>query len=127
LLLNPNDIPNEPVFFQTQDGYWKGQRDVPIYGVRDGAWVLHWCPKGRPWNSRKPTEEGEFRLFDLGTDPKAMRNLADTQPARVTRMLAILQAHIAESAARAPLTHSRAGEATQALLDAIGYGQGGDH
>lgn len=127
LLLNPNDIPNEPVFFQTQDGYWKGQRDVPIYGMRDGAWVLHWCPKGRPWNSREPTEDGEFRLFDLGADPKAMRNLADTQPARVTRMLAILQAHIAESAARAPLTHSRAGEATQALLDAIGYGQGGDH
>jgi hypothetical protein len=126
LLIRPDEIPAEPVFFQTQDGYWKGQRDVPLYGVRRESWVLHWSPEGRPWNSREAVEGGEFRLFDLSQDPKAMVNLAAQEPERVGELLGILQAHIAASAARAPLTQSRAGQATQALLDAIGYGQGGN-
>jgi len=125
LLIRPDEIPAEPVFFQTQNGYWKGQRDVPLYGVRQGSWVLHWSPEGRPWNRREEVEGGEFRLFDLSQDPSALINLADQEPERVGELLEILQAHIAASATRAPLTQSRAGQATQALLDAIGYGQGG--
>lgn len=126
LLVQPDTLVPGPIYFQTQDGYWKGQRDVPIYGVREGDWVLHWCPRGRPWNSKEATDGGEMRLFDLNQDPQEMNNRVADHPKRVAALLALIQGHLARTAAQAPDTQSRAGQATQALLDAIGYGQGGE-
>lgn len=127
-LLRPGDLVPRPVFFDTRHGWWKGRQFVEIMGVRDGDWVLHWCPEGRPWDA-PPAEAapgGESLLFDLGRDPMERDDLSAEFPDRAEAMRELLARSRAELAAKRPETKVRAGEATLEMLRQAGYAGGDD-
>ncbi|MFT7679822.1 MAG: arylsulfatase A-like enzyme [Planctomycetota bacterium] len=114
---------SEPVLFETSKGYWKGSNETLILGLREGEWVLHWAPAGRPWGTPPAAapKGGEMRLYNLATDPGETKDLAAAQPERAEAMRQRLLSARAEAEAAAPTRKDRAGAGTHALLQAIGY------
>lgn len=57
--------------FSIENGYWNGNGPEPLHGLREGRWVLHWNPLGRPAGAAPGAAPpgGEWRLFDASVDP----------------------------------------------------------
>jgi arylsulfatase A-like enzyme len=123
------ELPQRPVFLDTRHGWWKGRQFVEILGVREGDWVLHWCPEGRDWDApaRDAPEGGQWRLFDVGADPQQRHDLAAEQPEKVERLRELILRRRRGLTAERPKRKQRAGAQTMALLEGAGYtGGAGD-
>ena len=117
----------EPIFFDTHKGWWNGREFQPVYGVRVDHWVLHYAPEATPWGApRAEPNGGEARLYDLSSDPTQQVDRAADEPRRVESMKRLLLDHLASVAADAPARAVEAGAATEAILEAMGYGGGDD-
>jgi choline-sulfatase len=121
------DLPAQPVFLDTRHGWWKGRQFVEILGVRDGDWVLHWCPEGRDWDAtaKEAAAGGQWRCYDLSTDPGQTRDVSAQHTDRVERMKELIVRRRQSLAGQRPSRKRRAGAATMAMLEAAGYA-GGD-
>ena len=120
-LARPIDLVAQPIGYSTEQGWWNTWHRTPIWGLRDGRWNLHLAPVAGAFGGSTPTKGGEFRLFDMESDPKQLRNLADEQPERVAAMIERLNERVqAETALRTSLSIG-AGEETIEMLQGIGY------
>ncbi len=127
-LIRPFPPISEPVFFSTMHGWWNGRRErLQIDGIRDGPWVLHYAPAGRPWGAAWESDpgEGDMRLFDLSTDPKQLRDLSRDQPEVARELRARLIDHVRSASEKKPARVLGAGSATMDMLRNVGY-VGGD-
>ncbi|MEE8469396.1 MAG: sulfatase-like hydrolase/transferase, partial [Planctomycetota bacterium] len=118
-----DETPGGPVFFDTSHGWWKGRQFVPLLGVREGAWVLHWSPQGKAWDAPPGADPagGQVRLFHLERDPREQRDVSAQHPERVQRMRELLLRHRSRAAQDRPLRKRRAGAATLEILRGAGY------
>ena len=118
-----NSIEARPVFYSTEHGWWNGLHRQPLFGIRDGDWVLHWAPVGRPWGVGREVDagSGETRLYNLARDPSESLDLADEEPTRAADMLAALKAAIEERLTRRTTTTFGAGASTMQMLKDVGY------
>jgi hypothetical protein len=121
------DTAERDVVFSTAHGWWNGLQRQPIYGLRNGDWVLHWAPEGLPWGVRKQDPgavPGERRLYDLAHDPLEREDLSAREPERADEMQARLETLIEELKARRTTPALEAGAATIELLRDVGYMDG---
>jgi arylsulfatase A-like enzyme len=121
------DTAERDVVFSTAHGWWNGIQRQPIYGLRNGDWVLHWAPEGLPWGVKKQDPNavpGERRLYDLAHDPLEREDLSAREPERADAMQARLQTMIEELKARRTTPALEAGAATIELLRDVGYMDG---
>jgi arylsulfatase A-like enzyme len=123
-LADVTDATDTTVYFSTMHGWWNGRRErQPIYGMRDGRWVLHYAPFGGDWKlpRKLATPGGQIRLYDTKTDPDEDTDVASQHPdvasEMKTRLLAKLQAELDHRTGAA----LGAGSATRHMLDGIGY------
>jgi arylsulfatase A-like enzyme len=115
------------VVFSTSHGWWNGLARQPIYGLRNGDWVLHWAPEGLPWGVKKNSPgavPGERRLYNLAEDPLERVDLCAREPQRADEMQARLATLIEELKARRTTPALEAGAATIELLRDVGYMDG---
>jgi arylsulfatase A-like enzyme len=127
-LIRPFPPTSEPVFFSTLHGWWNGRRErLQIDGIRDGPWVLHYAPAGRPWGAAWTSDpgQGEVRLYDLSTDPKQLRDRSKDQPEVARELRARVIEHVRSASERKPARVLGAGSATMDMLRNVGY-VGGD-
>lgn len=122
--------PDGPVFFSTRYGLWGSARDQPIFGIRVGNEVLHYCPTGFSIGSelRDAPKEGQWRLFDLAEDPAELNDLAHGPDGRPERALVLRDMLLDSLRARAEAASKvsgsldiDAGAATMEMLSRIGY------
>lgn len=122
LLVAPGELVEQPVFLQTLNAFWRGQKDVPLLGLRSGKWLLHWAPDGGgPWGG---PDALPVRLFDLEADPGAERDLAAEDPERAETLRAELERLRALQRPRAAGQGLRSGAGTRSAMEAIGYSGG---
>ena len=86
------DEPDGPIFFSTEQGWWKGRGGNPLHGLVLGERVLHWAPEGRPWAGGPP---GEVALYDRRLDPDERADLSAERPDEVAFLRALLEQHLA--------------------------------
>ena len=115
-----------PVFFDTHKGWWNGREFLPIHGVIDGDFVLHWAPTGLAWEAPKGTDPGDgmARLYHRGDDPLQERDLSAERPRVLERLRALIQRRLATDHRRAAARGARpgrAGASTMEMLRAVGY------
>jgi arylsulfatase A-like enzyme len=122
-LTSPEVADSGPVMFGTHHGWWNGRQRQPIYGTREGPWVLHFAPHGGDW--KVPEEEaplgGQVRLYNLDEDPDEHQDVASAHPEVVERLRASLLARLEEQASRRGTVQLKAGAATLEMLRGIGY------
>lgn len=111
------DEPDGPLFFSTEQGWWKGRGGNPLYGIALGGRVLHWAPEGRAWGGGPP---GEVALYDLTQDPDEREDLAAERPAEVALLQALLEQQRAGQV-RAGAALDAPDAATLDMLRDIGY------
>ncbi len=112
------------MYFATTHGWWNRPRErQPIYGMREGRWVLHYAPHGADWKvPRKDAPPGgQIRLYDVETDPQEQVDVAEAHPEIATAMKARLLAHLEAQVAERPSASLGAGSATLQMLQGIGY------
>jgi arylsulfatase A-like enzyme len=71
--------------FSTRQGWWNGYARQPIFGLRQGAQVLHFAPAAAPWGGTQPGP-GELRLYDLARDPQESTDVAARESERARAM-----------------------------------------
>lgn len=128
ILTDPDSIPQAPVFFSTIHGSWNNRRGrQPIYGVRDGDLVLHYAPEGADYGvavGDRPVG-GQYRLYDLSSDPQEHVDIADQFPADAERLkMLILDNLAAQLKTREGRLDVGSGADTMRMLDGIGYNVG---
>lgn len=120
------ELPERPIFMDTRHGWWKGRQFVEILGVRLDDWVLHWCPDGRDWGAVSSPVGGQWRCYDLASDPGQTRDLAHQEEERVVRMRELIVRQRQSLMADRPQRKRRAGAQTLSMLRAAGYAGGGE-
>jgi arylsulfatase A-like enzyme len=124
-LFTPSMIPERPVFFSTTHGHWNGHlRRQPIYGVRDGAWVLHYAPHGTDFGAapEERSSEGQVKLYNIESDPNETKDIAAAHPKLASRLrLAILDSLAKQLIRQEGSVQLGGGAATMEMLDGIGY------
>ena len=111
------------VVFSTDHGWWNGKFRLKIHGLREGDWVLHWAPEGRPWGASKESapEALEVQLFNLALDPGETRDVAAEEPERAAAMLERLRTSIDDQRSRRTAPALGAGAGTLEMLRDVGY------
>ncbi|MFT7667619.1 MAG: arylsulfatase A-like enzyme [Planctomycetota bacterium] len=127
-LSNPTTIEARPVFFATTHGTWnyRGGRQ-PLYGVRDGRWVLHYAPLGSDYGVELEDAPvgGQYRLYDVLEDPLETRDLSAENRELAERLKTLVLDNLANQIEQKGGRISiGGGSATTELLDAIGYNVG---
>lgn len=125
-LLLPDSLEESPTYFSTRKGWWNGKHPLDIYGMREGAWELHWAPQGAPWGVEIPPRNGDLRLFDVEQDPAQHHDVAALHPDLVASLLERLREHVGNAIERRPARTLGAGERSLQELAGIGYIQAGD-
>jgi arylsulfatase A-like enzyme len=115
------DADGGEVLFSTMQGWWNGRYRQPIYGLRAGDYVLHYAPRGSDWGVRRPDPEGQWRLYDLSSDPEERVDLAGQDAERALALRDELRRRVGELEARRRTPTIEAGDATLEMLRAIGY------
>lgn len=125
-LLGPGEGFDGTQVLTTAEGWWNGHYRTPLFGLRKDRWVLHVAPEAGPWDA-EPTEGGEWRLYDLESDPRELRDLSELEGLRAEGMRTELSERMETLLSRAP-EHVFGGSAgTRELLERVGYvDSGGD-
>lgn len=127
-LTRPGDIKAHPVFFATTHGTWNNRRGrQPLYGVRDGKWVLHYAPLGSDYGvpASQAPKGGQHRLYDAEVDPLEMNDVSEEHPEVANRLREMVLDNIADQLKqKGGRVDIGAGSATMDLLDGIGYNVG---
>ena len=121
ILLDPADVAEEPIYFSTFQGWWKGRQRTPTYGMIEDDWEVHYAPAGKPWGASADHEGHDFAIYHLATDPLQMNDLAQQEEERARAMIERMLAH--HRAARLSGRELRVGAGRAALqyLQDIGY------
>ena len=109
-----------PVLYSTQQGWWNGTYQQPLFGVRRDGWVLHWAPEGADWGAPPSKDNGQVRLY-REQDDRETGELSAREPEVTRELLEWLQARLANLSMRNPAADMGAGPATLELLRDIGY------
>lgn len=113
----------QPVFYSTQHGWWNGVQRQPIYGVRDGKWVLHLAPQGDDWGiaKKKRRPGGQHRLYDVSVDPNEQNDIAAKFPVKAEELKLKILERLERHVSMQPNVQLDAGAATLQMLYGIGY------
>jgi len=116
-----------PLTFSTHHGWWNGRQRQPLYGIRDGRFVLHFAPEGSDWgiHADAAPPEGQWRLYDVEADPGETRDIASEHPEEAERLRHEILARLERALATRPDSRFGAGAETLQLLEQFGYA-GGD-
>jgi arylsulfatase len=117
----PELVREQPIYFSTKQGWWNGKRRQDLYGVRSQGWELHWAPTGADWGEETGPEFGQYRLYDLTSDPQARHDLAAAEPERASAMLQQLRDHVGRAIEGRPKLTVGAGARSREALIGIGY------
>ncbi len=124
-LTSPELLPERAVFYATTHGRWNGRRGrQPIYGVRDGQWVLHFAPKGSDFGvaARKAPVEGQCKLYNVEQDPAEQLDVSAQHPQVTERLRTLILDSLSQQLARQQgSVKLGGGAATMKMLDGIGY------
>ncbi|MFT7487212.1 MAG: arylsulfatase A-like enzyme [Candidatus Paceibacteria bacterium] len=128
LLTDVQTIPARPVFFSTTHGTWnQRQGRQPIYGVREGKWVLHFAPQGGDYGVSRTQSpaEGMFRLYDTSVDLEEHNDVSKEFPEIAERLKGVAMDKLAEQLkAMEGRLEIGGGAETMRMLDGIGYNVG---
>jgi len=118
----------QPVFYSTHHGWWNGVQRQPIYGVRDGNWVLHLAPQGDDWGIAKKHRRpgGQYRLYDVSIDPNEQADVAADYPEKAEELKAMILERLEHLVTLRPNVQLDAGAATLQMLAGIGYTGNGE-
>ncbi len=128
-LADVSDATDTTVYYSTTHGWWNGRRErQPIYGMREGRWVLHYAPFGGDWKvpRKQAAPGGQIRLYDTETDPDEETDVASLHPDIADDMKSRLLVQLESQLAHRTGAALGAGSATRKMLDAIGYTGSGD-
>ena len=107
-----------PVFFTTQRGLWiEGDQILKapsLHGVEVGGHRLIWSPE------TGPAKLDRAGLYELGADPRMLRDASSEQPDRTEAMKQLVATWLEDGHARRPNTLD-GGTATLEMLQALGY------
>jgi len=120
-LSRPSEVQAETITYSTEQGWWNNWYRVPLRGLREEQWILHFAPEAGPWRARRPTPGGEFKLFDVETDPGQHVDLSKQQPERAAAMLERLKLRNRSEEDRRTSLPIGAGDETLEMLQGIGY------
>jgi len=120
-LSRPSELDEEVLGYSTEHGWWNNWHRVPIRGLREGRWILHFAPSAGAWRAKRPTRGGEFRLYDVEADPKQLHDLSEQHPERVAAMLARLKLRTQMQEELRTSIPIGAGDETLEMLQGIGY------
>jgi arylsulfatase len=111
----------QELLFHTQKGIWNDRAMVEIFGLLEERWALHWAPAGLPYRtpSGEDPGEGQWRLYDLDSDPDHRVDVASRYPEECRRMISRIRTLRAQQAQVG--SRFGAGAATRSLLEGIGY------
>lgn len=127
-LADPDSLEVKPVFFATTHGTWNRRRGrQPLYGVREGKWVLHYAPQGSDFgvDLNDAPVGGQYKLYDIEADPYETVDVSKDNVELAERLkMMILDSLAAQLAQKGRHVEIGAGSATTDLLDAIGYNVG---
>ncbi|MCH2105744.1 MAG: sulfatase [Planctomycetes bacterium] len=123
----PDALREGSVITSTEQGWWNGRHRLPIYGITNEEWTLHWAPDGSPWAEEpEPDTPGMWRLFNRANDPHEHTDLAQEEPEIAAALLEELKETLREASARSTGTQIGVGAAGADLLQGIGYIDGGE-
>ncbi len=127
-LARPEGLLAAPIFFDTRKGRWNGRQYVSIFGLLEDGWMLHVSPPPTEFTQPCPVEvEGpDVRLYELESDPHALRDRANDALDRTAAMRRAIELHQEGLQRRRPTRRVEAGAATMELLHGIGYAGGED-
>lgn len=116
----------EPLTFSTEHGWWNGRQRQPLYGIRDGRFVLHLAPEGGDWGVIKDDApaSGQWRLYDVEADPGETSDIAAEHPEEVERLRHEILARLERALAARPDARFGAGAETMQILEQFGYAGG---
>jgi len=129
-LTTPEAVPARPVHYSTLHGSWNLRPDLqPIYGIRDGDWVLHFAPEGSDFGV--PREQappgGQVRLYDVSVDPDEHEDVAAEHPEVAARLKGQILDSLAEQLRHLGASaRIGADPETMRMLQAIGYTAGAE-
>ncbi len=108
-----------PLYFSIQMGRWVeedgsfGRDQTPVHGVRRGEHLLLWCPA-------RGSSGGALRLYDLGSDPEALADVATRHPDLSEELRRMIAEWLASESARRPEAVPGGATALE-MLRGIGY------
>jgi arylsulfatase A-like enzyme len=114
--------------FSTEKGRWNGRKQVGIYGLRSRGYSLHFAPD-LVQKAGEPGSDRFLRLFDLDRDPLEQVDVSDELPEMAATLRSALETRLSEleRAGRSIAAPSSSGEATERMLEALGYADGEAH
>jgi arylsulfatase A-like enzyme len=123
-LLAPDALAPRAVLTTTESGWWNGDTEAALRGLRNGNWSLHYRRIDGDPDPLRALDAGRVLLFDVLQDPGELRDVATAERARVAALVAEIERREQILSARRPKA-VRAGSGTLRLLQATGYaGQG---
>jgi arylsulfatase A-like enzyme len=122
-LASSGSLQPRAVFFSTEHGWWWNNPRLPIAGIQDWPWVLHYVPRGLPWGAAADADpgEGQVRLYNLEEDPGERVDLAGARPDLAQALRRRIVEHGRTAAGMRPRVAPGAGDATLEMLRRMGY------
>ena len=112
---------DEPAFFSTSQGWWRGKKNVDLFGLRSENWSLHLALDEDAAGERTAVD---VHLFQVSVDPTERDDVSAEHAELVSELSAMLLERARQLQA-ARIGHAvRAGAATERLLEQLGYAGG---
>ena len=126
-LARPETIEGRAQVVHTAKGIWNDRSMMPIFGLVEDDWALHWASRGVPYASPPRTDPGlgQWQLFDRRSDPTEQHDVASEHPEVAERMREELVRWRDARALTQPKSRE-AGAATRSMLRGVGYVDGAE-
>ncbi len=126
-LARPSEVEARDQLLHTAKGIWNDRSMMPIFGLVEEDWALHWASRGVPYASPPRTDpgQGQWQLFDRRSDPGEQRDVSLEHPEVAARMRSEL-VEWRDDRARTQPKSREAGAATRSMLRGVGYVDGAE-
>ncbi len=126
-LAQPREVPGRELYVHTAKGIWNDRSMMPLFGLIEDDWSLHWASRGVPFASapRADPGPGQWHLFDRTSDPTEQHDVSSQHPEVAARMREQLVKWRDDAERKRPKSHG-AGASTRNMLIGVGYVDGAE-